>query len=832
MMIFPGYLRREVTRSSTLAIVFILCVGLSLVTLTAFTGFSKSVNVSLLNDARKLQAADIIIRSYEPISEPLAFAVDQEVSAGALQRTRYHEFYSVVRNDNAENSVLSLLKVVEKGYPFYGAVQLASGRSLHRVLTPGKAVVAQTLLDRLGLDIGDRIQVGHTTLTIQDVVLSEPDRPIQMFAFGPRVFISRADLESLGLIQTGSRIRYVYLLKVAEPNQMEAIYQKLQAAADLDRERVDTFQTAQSRVKRFFDNFIFFLKLVGIFILTLSGVGIQSTLTAFLKAKQESIGVMKALGATNRHILVHYTLVVVLFGCMGMGIGIVSGVLLQYGLAQLLAGFFPADMPFIIAWTGLVESVILGVTVVLIFCFVPLYRLSGLRPVMVLRKDVSAKVKAWPIWLSYAIFALFFLGLVFRHMQDFRFGIYFVGALGGLIALTAIANYWLLKGLRRLSIQSLAVRQAIRSLFRKGAATQMIMVSLTTSLCVIFSIYLLEKNLDATFVKSFPQDSPNLFFLDIQPGQQNAFQEAMGQDLQLYPIIRARVTHINGTAIDRQAERAKKRDNLSRVFNLTYRHHLLADELIQSGQTLFRDDWQDVQVSVLDMVVDMHPLNIGDTIQFNIQGVPLTARVASIRSRTQESLRPFFYFIFEEKILKDAPQTLFAALRVEPGNAGNLQTRIVKQFPNISVIDMSETIRVFAGLMEQLSRVVRAFTGLSISAGILILISAVFATRAERINESVYYKILGAGKSFVLRVFTFENLLMGLCSSVLALILSQLGAGAICQYFLDIDYRPFLPACILMVTMAVLLVNVVGLLSARSILRKKPISYLREQQDG
>ncbi len=832
MMIFSGYLRREVVRSSTLAIVFILCVGMSLVTLTAFTGFSKSVNVSLLNDARKLQAADIIIRSYEPISDLLEVAVATQVRTRAVELTRYHEFYSVVRTDKETSSVLSLLKVVEKGYPFYGQVKLQSGLPLHQVLTPGKAVVAKTLLDRLGLKLGERIQVGYTTLTIQDVVLAEPDRPIRMFSFGPRVFISRTDLDSLGLIQTGSRIRYVYLLKVSDPGQMEPIYRKLREAADPDRERVDTFQTAQSRVKRFFDNFIFFLKLVGIFILTLSGVGIQSTLTAFLKAKQESIGIMKALGATNRHVLVHYTLVVLLLGCMGMGIGIVSGVLLQFGLAKLLSGFFPADMPFIIAWTGLIESVILGIMVVLIFCFVPLYRLTGLRPVMILRKDVSARVKSWPIWLSYTIFVIFFFGLVFRHMQDIRFGVYFVGAVGGLIALTSIANYWLLKGMRRLSTQNLAVRQAIRSLFRKGAATQMIMVSLTTSLCVIFSIYLVEKNLDATFVKSFPQDSPNLFFLDIQPGQHDAFKKAMNQDLQLYPIIRARVTHIKDTAIDRQAERAKKRDNLARVFNLTYRHHLLTDEVFQAGETLFRDDWQDIQVSVLDMVVDMHPMDIGDTIQFNIQGVPLIARVASIRSRTQESMRPFFYFVFEKKTLKDAPQTLFAALRVESGDVGNLQTRVVRQFPNISVIDMSETIRVFAGLMRQLSRIVRVFTGLSISAGILILISAVFATRAERINESVYYKILGAGRSFVLRIFAFENLFLGLCSGVLAVVLSQLGTGLICRFVLDIDYRPFFIECTLMVTAAVLLVNAVGLLSARSILEKKPISYLREQQEA
>ena len=72
MMFHPGFIRREVTRSSKQAVVFILCVGLSLVTLTAFGGFSKSIHQSLLHDARKLHAADIVVRSYETLSEPLS----------------------------------------------------------------------------------------------------------------------------------------------------------------------------------------------------------------------------------------------------------------------------------------------------------------------------------------------------------------------------------------------------------------------------------------------------------------------------------------------------------------------------------------------------------------------------------------------------------------------------------------------------------------------------------------------------------------------------------------------------------------------------------------
>ena len=455
-----------------------------------------------------------------------------------------------------------------------------------------------------------------------------------------------------------------------------------------------------------------------------------------------------------------------------------------------------------------------------------------MRPVMILRKDIKVLTRHWPVVACYGIFALFFFGLVFRHMQDIRFGLYFVTGVGLLIMITTVVTYGILGMLRRMHIRSLALRQAVKGLFRKGGATQTIMVSLTTSLCVIFSIYLVERNLDATFVKSFPQDSPNLFFLDIQPGQTTAFSKTMNREVLFYPIVRARVTHINNIAIDRKVERKKKRDNLARVFNLTYRSQLLDDELILQGAGLFRDDWQEIQVSVLDTVIDMHPMKIGDTIQFNIQGVPLKARISSIRSRTKGSLRPFFYFVFEKETLNSAPQTLFSAFRVAPENIGPLQTQVVRQFPNINVIDVSETIRVFAGIMKQLSEIVRGSSVLSMLAGVLILISAILATRAERITESVYYKILGAKKSFVIKVFALENLLIGLASSFLALIISQVGTSLICRYLLDIDFQMFLFSCILMVAAAVILVNGVGILSARSILEKKPITYLREKPDA
>ena len=294
------FIFRQIRSSHKQALIFVFCSALSLLILVSLGGFSSSVRSSMLKDARQLHAADIIIHSHYPLSPVLTAAIKgyekQGLAAGAL----VHEFYSMTSNPTREKSVLSHLKVIEKGYPFYGRVELASGREFSEVLKEGTIVVEQTVLDRLDTGPGDRLQIGSAELIIADIVIAEPDRPVSFFSFGPRIFVAAADLERLDLIRMGSRIHYNYLLKVHDPAMVEPLAVQLASVAVASQERVNTFENAESGVKRFFENFLFFLNLIGIFTLLLAGIGIQTALHALLRDSEYTIGVMKAVGATNR----------------------------------------------------------------------------------------------------------------------------------------------------------------------------------------------------------------------------------------------------------------------------------------------------------------------------------------------------------------------------------------------------------------------------------------------------------------------------------------------------------------------------------------------------
>jgi putative ABC transport system permease protein len=599
--------------------------------------------------------------------------------------------------------------------------------------------------------------------------------------------------------------------------------------ADEELERVDTFRTARSGVNRFFDNLLFFLSFIGIFTLLLAGVGIQSALVAFLKENEKTIAIMKTIGATSRFFTRHYIVILVILGLGGTALGLFGGLLLQNALNVLFVGFVPQNVRLHISWQAVLQGLGLGVLVVGLYSFIPLYRLKDIKPVAVFRKETIPLQKGWPLYLISGLLFIFFLTLVFWQVQDIKTGLYFVGGIILLIIITALLAGTALFILKRLKVKFLMVRQAIRGLYRPKNATKPIIITLTASLCVIFSIYQIEQNLDAAFIQSYPADAPNLFFLDILPAQLDQFSDTLGMKVQYYPIIRARILTINGEKINRQKERQRRSDNLARTFNLTYRNYLLEDEKIVKGGRLHNDDWGELQVSVMDTVAKIKDMEIGDHITFNIQGVPLQARISSIRTRTRESIRPFFYFVFPEKTLQEAPQTIFTAVKVPRNRIAPLQAKIAANFPNISAIDVTETLKIFTQVMRKLSLIVRFFALFSIVAGVLIILSSVLATRFARIQEAVYYKILGAKSTFVATVFTLENLFLGLLSAFLALVLSQTCSWIICSKVFEISYTPFLANSLFLIAATVLLIVAVGLLPSVSILRQKPVIFLRNQ---
>jgi putative ABC transport system permease protein len=192
-------------------------------------------------------------------------------------------------------------------------------------------------------------------------------------------------------------------------------------------------------------------------------------------------------------------------------------------------------------------------------------------------------------------------------------------------------------------------------------------------------------------------------------------------------------------------------------------------------------------------------------------------------------VRPFFYFVFPEQSLREAPQTIFSAVRMDSMQLASVQNRLAEELPNISVIDITTTIEVLARIMHKLSTIIRFFTSFSIIAGVLIIISSVFATRLARIREAVYFKILGARGSFVLQVFTYENLIVALICGLLAGLIGHVGSWIVCSRVFEVGYTFLAGRTVLMIGGTLLLVITAGLGASIAVLQQKPVTFLRDE---
>ncbi len=840
-MIHLTFIYRQISSSIKQTAVFVACVALSLVTLVSLGGFGESVNNSLLRDARQLLAADVVVESGFPFDETLLVELERLRAEAGAEVARTYEFITMVRTPDSGDSLLAELKVVEPGYPFYGQVSTQSGQDFNQVLTDGHIIVGQNLLDRMALRVGDQLQIGSTSLVIADVVVSEPDQPIDFFSLGPRIFLPAENLQATGLIKLGSRVSYRALLQVQDDSQAETVAERLSAVADARQVRVDTYRTNQFAVQRFFEDFLTFLSLIGIFTLLLAGIGIQSSLGAFIREREGTIAILRTVGATGRFIMVQFFAVTAVLGLAGTLIGLVLGLLLQSVFPYLFEPFLPPQVEFILSVRSIVEGLLLGFIVVTIFTFLPIYQLQAFKPRFIFRKEASSSRPGGIFLLAQALVLLFLSGMTFRYLQNTQRTVYFAVGIVALVLVISLLARLVLFVLKSRKFAALDVRQAVRGMFRPRNATSGIIVTLAASLSVLFTIYLIERNLDASFVQAYPEDAPNVVLLDIQPDQREDIRTLLGPDIEFIPLVQARIQQINDQPVERGEggglDRARGPDpnaplELDALFPVTYRDALAPSERLVFGKAMFSaEDSGVAQVSITERLLEVYPFAIGDRIIFEIQGVPLEAQVTSVRAvqRDQDGFDPVFNFVLREEDLVDAPQTIVTTTSLPEGEISAFQNKLVASFPNVTVIDIATTVDVLAELVADITLIVRFFTVFSIVAGVLIIISSVLATRFARIQESVYYKILGARRRFVLRIFALENIFIGSVSALLALCLSQLASWLLVTQVFELSYGPYLGSSLVLVLFMVGLVTTVGLLASISILKKKPITFLREQ---
>jgi putative ABC transport system permease protein len=868
---------------------FLACIALGVGAVVGVSLFSANVEQAVLREARGLLGGDLEIRLSRPMGEAGGTVLKSLVERG-IQITRATELVAMAaRVDRAQGATdvtqLVELKAVESRYPLYGAVRIEPERALAELLYPSRsncrevcqgAVVQEALLIRLGLVVGDVIQIGQASFRITGVIHTEPDRMANMFSLGPRVLISQEGLAATDLIKPGSRLRERHLLKLPGSMALSPILHELRGRLAGESARVSSYRDAQPQLKQFLEQLARYLGLVGLTALFVGGIGVALSIQAFIREKLQAIAILKTLGADTPTILYSYLGQAVGLGLLGSTVGIAIGISLQAVLPQAVSTLLATDVLQQVGFASALSSAAvaplakglgLGVLTTLLFTLWPLLTIRDIKPAAIFRREVEdattpmvkAKTSVWgravrlitadPLRAATAAgIGLGLTGLSMWQAGSLTIGGLFIGGLLVAVLALTVAAKVLLFGLRAIPLpRALSMRQALGNIQRPGGQTLGVMVSIGVGVMVILAIALLEHALVRQVGENRPIDSPTFFFIDIQPDQAAAFSKLVHQRTghfapELTPLVRSRLQAINGRAVvvEREPEqedqstqsREEKRKNwyLSREYVLTFLDQVPKDNTVvkgtwwKSGQVFSRP-----QVSIEEEAAKSLGIDIGTVLDLNIQGMVMQAEVSSIRKVEWGNFSTNFYMIVSPGGLAGAPMTYVATVRVSPQDEVALQSAVVAAFPNVTAINIGEVLSSFARVLDRLSLAIRAVALFCLIAGALVMAAALAATRYRRLYEAVILKALGATRGLIARSFAAEYALLGCVAGGVGVGLASVFSWAILRYILELPWslEPSLLGIGLGCT--VFLTLLVGFLSTYRILGQPPLTVLRHE---
>ncbi len=671
-----------------------VAVTLAVAALTAVGFFSDRLQSGLHRDARQLLGGDAVVVTDNP---PAAEWLDQAKAMG-LQSTLTQIFPTMGRAPEEQGGATRLvaLKVVGPGYPLRGSLRLTKtpqdtqGSATREIPAHGEVWVEQPLLEALGLRIGDALLLGDGSLRITHLISFEPDRGSGFMSFAPRVMINEADLPATNLVQPASRI--TYRLAVAGDGAAVQRYQTW-AEAQLKKPethgvRLETLESGRPEMRQTLDRAEKFLNLVALLSALLSSVAVALAARGFAARHLDDCAMLRVLGLPQRAIAGAYAIEFLLVGLFASGVGVALGFGVHYLFVAMLSGLVDSALPAASLWP-VAFGLGIGLTLLAAFGLPPVLQLAQVPPLRVIRRDVGALRPASLAVLGLGVAG--FAALLLAVSSDLTLGLIAVGGFVVAVGVFALLSWVAVKLLRRVVNESTAPRWLVLATRQISARPAYAMVQVSSLAVGLLALVLLRTDLVSSWRQATPPDAPNRFVINIMPEQGDGFRAALkgaGVDkLDWYPMFRGRLIAINGKEVSPDSytdERAKRM--VDREFNLSNALEKPPHNEVTAGR------WTEGEagaLSVEDGIAETLGLKMGDSLRFDIAGVPVEAKVTSLRKVDWASMRANFFVMFPLAQMPDVPATYLAAFRA-PQKAG-FDNQLVRQFPNITNVDMSAT---------------------------------------------------------------------------------------------------------------------------------------------
>ncbi|MEG3754266.1 ABC transporter permease [Psychromonas arctica] len=768
----------------------------------ALSTLALRVEKVMTNQGRDLLAADLVLRSSNPIPELL---VEKAQDAG-LTISSQSRFQTMAFSD--EKLQLVTVKSVESSYPLRGSLTLRdANQSARNEVKPGELWLSPRLFSILESKVGDTIAIGDAELPITGVIEEEPELAYNPFNSIPNVFIHSSDLEKTGAIQIGSRVRYRLFIN-GPPTALAAF----QESYELQPGESWVDQNRESRAVRLMDKAKQYLSLTILMVILMAAVTLILTCLHYVRNRSETVSMLKSMGSSRAWLRSWLTTQVLIMFISAFVVGSSLGLLLEYLLRVPLADILPQELPsvgiqpFLFA---LGVALCIGLPALLI----PLTRLLDAPAINVIQKQsvTYSKTSWWLLLLPFTALVVFYGGNKLVWMVLIGLLVLFV-VLAGL-------SYGFLQLLGKLKWGA-AFSLALSRISRSPKNSMMQLAALSGSLMLVALIWLVKSDLLGDWQQTLAPDAPNVFSINISPEQQQDYLQELDKSglphSDAFAIIRGRITKIKGQeTTELPAYQDPEIRILKREVNFTWMDQLPVYNEVVAG------DWTgEKTVSVEQEVAEELGLKIGDTMTFEVNSQPFTATVNSLRAVEWQSLKPNFVFIFSKDAVADLPSTWMVSFRAEEDQTP-LVNELARSYPTVTLLDLRTMATKVQSLLRQISWSLTGLAALGVVAGILLIFTLLRLSLSERKREITLYRTLGASKKRISHTLWAEYGLLALSGGFVAAIAAEIILSALMIWGFELSPQWHPSMFIILPVLAIIVVFV----SLRSVIKSlmKPL---------
>jgi putative ABC transport system permease protein len=787
--------------------------------------FTDRVDRGMSQQAATLLGGDVAVVSNAPIPERWL----DEARQRGLNATRSATFPSVLFTPDDDSQLVSV-RAVDRDWPLRGEVQLAGDPDPEiRRQGPGQGQAwgDGALLQALQLRPGATVELGYLGLDLTAQLLVEPDRGSNLFDIAPRLLIHFEDLEETGLIGPGSRVRYQFLA-TGEPGGVEGLRTWLETEMQPGQRLID-LEDANPELREAVNRAQRFLGLASLMAVLLAGAAIAVAAHHYANQRADGAAVMRALGASRRRVLRVYFLRVLAIATVASVTGLALGFGAQFVLSSLLGDWLATDLPPP-GWRPVVAGLGVGLITATGFALPALLRIGQVPPLRVLQRNLGLPPVS--VWLSTTLALGTFGALLYWQSADPGLAAWvLLGTALSLVVLGAL-GLLLIVLLRPLRDRGgMALRFGLANLSRRGGLSAIQMVAFSIGILALLLLAIVRVDLLSAWEQNIPAEAPNLFFINIQPGQEQALADRVSaaglERPEMEPMIRGRLVAINDervSAADFEDDRARRL--LEREFNLSYADTPPAHNRIVAGRWFDRDAAENGEWSVEAGLMERFGLSLGDRLTFTIAGAPISGRITNVREVDWDSFKVNFFVIGPPALLEGQPQTYITSLYL-PDDLEREKNRWLREFPAVTAIDVAALLAQVRSVIDQATRAVEYVFLFTLFAGLTVLYAAVQATRDVRRRETALLRTLGARRQQIRNGLLAEFGTLGLLSGLLAALIASAVGGVLAWQVFGFDYTVNPMTFVFGVGGGTLGIGLAGWLGTRRVLDQAPLKVLR-----